>query len=73
MHAPIFHGPDRATFRHWLDKQAKPVQGAADAIRLIRARFGSPCAINRAAGLTHYVWHSGFDRFTVTTFSRHAT
>ena len=64
------YGPDRATFRHWLDRDNKAVQGEAEVIRAFRSRIGAPCAINRGAGRTHYVWHSGFDRFSVTVFSR---
>lgn len=69
MHSTL-HGPDRATFKHWLDRSAKPVIHAAAVLRSFRARFGAPCAINKEPGCAHYVWHSGFDRFSVTVFSR---
>jgi len=70
MSTPTLYGPDRAIYRHWLDRDNKAVQGAAEVIRAFRSRIGAPCTITRSFGRTQYVWRSGFDRFSVTVFSR---
>lgn len=65
----IPYGPDRAIYRHWLDRDSRPVIGAASTLAAFRNRFGSPC-ITRKPERTVYVWQSGFDRHAITVFRK---
>jgi len=71
MNTPEKYGPDRATFRHWLDKFPRPIIGAAETLRECRKRYGLPNAGTiKAYGQHVYAWQIGFDRFAITVFSR---
>jgi hypothetical protein len=67
------HGPDRATYKHWLDREPKPVQGAAAVLRAFRRKLGAPNGgIHREPDGRHvYVWLNGFDLHSITIFPRH--
>lgn len=62
------YGPDRATYRHWLDRDNRPVIGPASVLRTFRNRFGAPTSIARRPERTVYVWQNGFDRHAVSVF-----
>ncbi len=62
------HGPDRATYRHWLDREPRAVIGAASVLSTFRNKYGSPSRIVRRNGWTAYSWLSGFDLQTVTIY-----
>jgi hypothetical protein len=62
------HGPDRATFKHWLDRETRPVIGACAFIRECRRKHGAPLSIWRKPDCAVYTWQSGFDRFAVTVY-----
>lgn len=62
------YGPDRATYRHWLDRETKPVIGTASVLRKFRRTLGMPTAIVRSAGIRTYVWQHCFDRHIISVF-----
>ena len=61
-------GPDRATYRHWLDREARAVIDPASVLRELRRKFGAPSRIVRRSGWTAYTWLSGFDLKTVSIY-----
>lgn len=62
------YGPDRAIYRHWLDREPKAVIGIASVLRAFRRRLGAPTSIVRNPGRVAYVWQAGFDRHSITVF-----
>jgi len=62
------YGPDRAIYRHWLDRDSRAVIGPASVLRAFHSRFGSPTSIARRPERTVYVWQNGFDRHSVSVF-----
>lgn len=63
---PETYGPDRATYKHWLDRDSRPIIGAASVLRTFRRKYGAPDRIRRSERATSYTWLSGFELQTVT-------
>jgi hypothetical protein len=61
------YGPDRATYKHWLDRETRAVIGPASVLRAMHTRLGVP-TIRNGNGWRAYTWLTGFDLQTVTIY-----